>query len=40
MVVAGEAVGHLVLFSRKPFREKNGRVVQEEVCRGAGDPET
>jgi hypothetical protein len=40
VVVAGEAVGHLVLLARKPFGEENGGVVQEVVCRGAGDPET
>ncbi len=40
VVIAGEAVGHLVFLARKPFREKDGGVVQEEVCCGAGDPET
>jgi hypothetical protein len=40
VVVAGEAVGHLVLLAEKPFGEEDGGVVQEEVCRGAGDPET
>jgi hypothetical protein len=39
VVVTGEAAGHLVLLVRTPFREKNGGVLQEEVCRGTGNPE-